>query len=96
LESIAAAHNLGPAVKVKIGFAIIAALFDYSLKVHEIQKVQYWIKLVDKINEMLNEAITSKDILTVSGHNINFISLETDKISRLLTVIVSYSYLMTD
>jgi hypothetical protein len=65
LETIAAAHSLGPAVQVKIGFAIIAALFDYSLKVHEIQKVQYWIKLIDKINEMLKIATESKETMKV-------------------------------
>jgi translation initiation factor 3 subunit C len=62
LETIALAHTLGPAVQIKIGFSIVAALFDYSLKVHELQKVQYWIKLIDKINEIMNIAIANKDL----------------------------------
>lgn len=65
LESIAKEHNLGAAVSVKIGFSIVAAIFDYSLKVHEVQKVQYWIRLLDKVNEMLGIAISSKENLTV-------------------------------
>lgn len=68
LETIASAHALGPAVQVKIGFAIVAALFDYSLKVHELQKVQYWIKLIDKINELLNLAIAHKDMKVCIDH----------------------------
>ena len=66
LETIANQHNLGPAVQLKIAFAIVAAIFDYSLKVHEVQKVQFWLKLIEKVNEMLNIVIASKDILTVS------------------------------
>jgi len=58
---------LGVAVQFKIGFAIIAALFDYSLKIHEVQRVQYWIRLLDKVNEMLGLAITHKDTLMVSN-----------------------------
>jgi translation initiation factor 3 subunit C len=65
LESVANAHNLGPAVQVRIGFAIVAAILDYSLKVHEVQKVQFWLKLIDKVNELLTIAISSKDILTI-------------------------------
>lgn len=65
LETVAKEHNLGPAVSMKIGFSIVAAIFDYSLKVHEVQKVQYWIKLLDKVNEMLNLSISSKENLTV-------------------------------
>ena len=66
LETISNAHELGPAIRLKIGFSIVAAIFDYSMKVHEIQKVQYWIKLIDKINEMMILAKEHKDVLTVS------------------------------
>lgn len=66
LESVSREHNLGPAVTIRIGFGIVAAIFDYSLKVHEVQKVQYWIKLLEKVGEMLNIAISSKENLTVS------------------------------
>lgn len=65
LEQVAKEHNLGPAVGMKIGFGIVAAIFDYSLKVHEAQKVMYWIRLLDKVNEMLGVAISSDSNLTV-------------------------------
>jgi hypothetical protein len=44
----------------------VAAIFDYSMKVHEIQKVQYWIKLIEKVNEMLSLAKQHNDVLSVS------------------------------
>jgi hypothetical protein len=43
----------------------VAALFDYSMKVHEVQKVQYWLRLLNKTTEMLNLAKEQKDTITV-------------------------------
>lgn len=50
---------------MKISFSIVAALFDYSMKVHEVQKVQYWLRLLEKTNEMLTLAKEENDNITV-------------------------------
>jgi len=78
LESISNKHNLGPALQLKISFCIVAALFDYSMKVHEVQKVQYWLRLLTKAKEMLDLAKDNKDTIKVSidcGSILNPISI---------------------
>jgi len=46
LLSIADAHHLGPAVAIKIKFAIVSAIFDYNPKVSDAMKPEYWAKYV--------------------------------------------------
>jgi len=46
LQSIADAHNLGPAVAVKIKFSIVSSIFDYNPKVSDAMKPEYWSKYV--------------------------------------------------
>lgn len=46
LQSIADAHNLGPAVAVKIKFSIVSSIFDYNPKVSDAMKPEYWSKFV--------------------------------------------------
>lgn len=44
LQTVADAHNLGPAVTIKIKFAIVAAIFDYNPKVSDAMKPEFWSK----------------------------------------------------
>ena len=46
LLSISEAHHLGPAVAIKIKFAIVSAIFDYNPKVSDAMKPEYWAKYV--------------------------------------------------
>lgn len=46
LQLIADAHNLGPAVTVKIKFSIVSSIFDYNPKVSDAMKPEYWSKYV--------------------------------------------------
>jgi len=46
LQSIADAHNLGPAIGVKIKFSIISSIFDYNPKVSDAMKPEHWAKYV--------------------------------------------------
>lgn len=89
LESVAKEHNLGPAVYIKIGFSIVAAIFDYSLKVHEVQKVQYWISLLAKVNDMLTLAIQSKDNLSVLYYYYCNFLLKSDTLSYQILMLTS-------
>lgn len=44
LQAISEQHQLGPAVSIKIKYAIISAIFDYNLKVSDAMKPEYWTK----------------------------------------------------
>jgi translation initiation factor 3 subunit C len=44
LQSVAEAHHLGPAVAIKIKFAIVSAIFDYNPKVSDAMKPEFWAK----------------------------------------------------
>ena len=44
LQLIADAHNLGPAVAIKIKFSIISSIFDYNPKISDAMKPEYWSK----------------------------------------------------
>ncbi|XP_071448070.1 eukaryotic translation initiation factor 3 subunit C [Hetaerina americana] len=65
LQAVAEAHNLGPAVVIKIKFAIISSIFDYNPKVSDAMKPEYWEKLLDRIVETLNMVLDTPD-LTIS------------------------------
>ncbi|KAG8228257.1 hypothetical protein J437_LFUL015044 [Ladona fulva] len=65
LQAVAEAHNLGPAVTIKIKFAIIASIFDYNPKVSDAMKPEYWEKLLDRIMETLNMVLDVSE-LTIS------------------------------
>nr|CAD7266842.1 unnamed protein product [Timema shepardi] len=45
LQAVADAHNLGPAVAVKIKFAIISSIYDYNPKVSDAMKPEFWSKV---------------------------------------------------
>lgn len=44
LQNISELHQLGPAISVKIKFAIISSIFDYNPKVSDAMKPEYWTK----------------------------------------------------
>ncbi|XP_023244983.1 eukaryotic translation initiation factor 3 subunit C-like [Copidosoma floridanum] len=63
LQLISDAHNLGPAMSVKIKFSIVSSLFDYNPKVSDAMKPEYWSKLLDRITEMLNLILATPDMI---------------------------------
>jgi translation initiation factor 3 subunit C len=54
LQNVSDQHQLGAAIYVKIKFAIISAIFDYNPKVSDAMKPEYWIKLLERMSEMLD------------------------------------------
>lgn len=54
LQNVSDQHQLGPAIYVKIKFAIISAVFDYNPKVSDAMKPEYWMKLLERMSEMLD------------------------------------------
>ncbi|XP_053595304.1 eukaryotic translation initiation factor 3 subunit C-like [Microplitis demolitor] len=62
LLSIAALHNLGPAITVKIIFSIVSSIFDYNPKVSDAMKPEYWSKLLERISEMLGILLANPDM----------------------------------
>nr|CAD7456839.1 unnamed protein product [Timema tahoe] len=67
LQAVADAHNLGPAVAVKIKFAIISSIYDYNPKVSDAMKPEFWSKLLVGIEATINLLLTTPD-LTVGEH----------------------------
>ncbi|CAG0891577.1 unnamed protein product [Cyprideis torosa] len=63
LRLISVKHNLGPAVAAKIDFAIISALFDYNPAVSAAMKPEYWVKVVEKIESLLDLLTENKNDL---------------------------------
>lgn len=62
LKAIAELHKLGDAIAVKIRFNIISAIFDYNPKVSEPMKLEYWTKMLESMQDMLNLLLSSKNI----------------------------------
>jgi translation initiation factor 3 subunit C len=64
LKTISDAHNLGPAMGVKIRFNIVSAIFDYNLKISEPMKLEYWVKLLEVMHDLLKALLgNSSDII---------------------------------
>lgn len=63
LQNVSDQHQLGPAIFVKIKFAIISAIFDYNPKVSDAMKPEYWMKLLDRMSEMLDALLVSSNLL---------------------------------
>lgn len=53
LKTVAEQHNLGPAIAVKIRFNIVSAIFDYNLKISEPMKLEYWVKLLETMADLM-------------------------------------------
>lgn len=63
LQSIAEAHHLGPAVAIKIKFAIISSIFDYNPKVSDAMKPEFWSKLLDNVAVTVDNLLATPDII---------------------------------
>lgn len=62
LKSISDQHKLGDAIAVKIHFNIVSAIFDYNPKVSEPMKPEYWTKIVEAMQDMMNLLLSTKNI----------------------------------
>ena len=67
LMAIAEENNLGPAILVKILFNIIMSIYDYNPSVSDAMKVDYWEKILKKIDELLNMLIENQN-LSIGDH----------------------------
>ncbi|KAF6734650.1 Eukaryotic translation initiation factor 3 subunit C [Oryzias melastigma] len=68
LAAIAAEHNLGQGILVKIKFNIIASLYDYNPNLAAFMKPEMWKKCLDCIDELLDILFEHNDIFI--GENI--------------------------
>ncbi|XP_022831512.1 eukaryotic translation initiation factor 3 subunit C [Spodoptera litura] len=62
LRTVAAAHNLGDALQLKLRAATVAALFDYNPKVSDAMKPEYWSKLVENVDHMVTLLLAHEDM----------------------------------
>lgn len=74
LQLIADAHNLGPAVTVKIKFSIVSSIFDYNPKVSDAMKPEYWSKYVFSCKKIYIHTHTYI-LLFLSAQTLNLICL---------------------
>ncbi|KAI5634067.1 PCI domain-containing protein [Phthorimaea operculella] len=63
LRTVAAAHNLGDALQLKLRAATVAALFDYNPKVSDAMKPEYWSKLVENVDHMVTLLLAHEDMM---------------------------------
>lgn len=63
LLNISKTHELGPAMEVKIIFAVVAAIFDYNPNIATCMKTEVWQKCLENVNLLL-------DLLTVNSHHL--------------------------
>lgn len=63
LQNVAEQHQLGPGIYVKIKMAIISAIFDYNPKVSDAMKLEYWLKLLDRMSEMLTMLLNTSSLI---------------------------------
>uniref|UniRef100_A0A3B4X864 Eukaryotic translation initiation factor 3 subunit C n=1 Tax=Seriola lalandi dorsalis TaxID=1841481 RepID=A0A3B4X864_SERLL len=68
LAAIAAEHNLGQGILVKIKFNIIASLYDYNPNLAAFMKADMWKKCLDCIDELLDILFEHNNIFI--GENI--------------------------
>ncbi|XP_053617384.1 eukaryotic translation initiation factor 3 subunit C [Plodia interpunctella] len=63
LRTVAAQHNLGDALQLKLRAATVAALFDYNPKVSDAMKPEYWSKLVENVDHMVTLLLSHEDMV---------------------------------
>lgn len=66
LKTISDSHNLGPAIGVKIRFNILSAIFDYNLKISEPMKLEYWIKLLEVMHDLMRLLLINASEIVLS------------------------------
>ncbi|XP_022131122.1 eukaryotic translation initiation factor 3 subunit C isoform X2 [Pieris rapae] len=62
LRTVAAQHNLGDALQLKLRAATVAALFDYNPKVSDAMKPEYWSRLVENVDHMVTILLAHEDM----------------------------------
>ncbi|CAG9854441.1 unnamed protein product [Phyllotreta striolata] len=63
LQNVSEQHQLGAAISVKIKLAIISAIFDYNPKVSDAMKPEYWLKLLERMAEMLGVLLNANNLV---------------------------------
>ncbi|CAF4916594.1 eukaryotic translation initiation factor 3 subunit C [Pieris napi] len=63
LRTVAAQHNLGDALQLKLRAATVAALFDYNPKVSDAMKPEYWSRLVENVDHMVTILLANEDMV---------------------------------
>ncbi|CAH4027701.1 eukaryotic translation initiation factor 3 subunit C [Pieris brassicae] len=63
LRTVAAQHNLGDALQLKLRAATVAALFDYNPKVSDAMKPEYWSRLVENVDHMVTILLAHEDMM---------------------------------
>lgn len=63
LRTVAAQHNLGDALQLKLRAATVAALFDYNPKVSDAMKPEYWSRLVENVDQMVTLLLGHEDMV---------------------------------
>ena len=62
LMAISEENNLGPGMTVKIQFNIIMSIYDYNRSMSDAMKVDYWEKVLIKIDELLDMLINNSNL----------------------------------
>lgn len=62
LLNVARENNLGPAIYVKVQFNIIMSIYDYNPSVSDPMKVEFWEKVLIKIDELLDMLIAEPEL----------------------------------
>lgn len=63
LRTVAAQHNLGDALQLKLRAATVASLFDYNPKVSDAMKPEYWSRLVENVDQMVTLLLSHEDMV---------------------------------
>ncbi|XP_057650867.1 eukaryotic translation initiation factor 3 subunit C [Diorhabda carinulata] len=74
LQNVSEQHQLGAAMFIKIKLAIISAIFDYNPKVSDAMKPEYWLKLIERMAEMLGMLLNTNNLIvseTITEENEN-------------------------
>lgn len=67
LLNVARENNLGPAIYIKVQFSIIMSIYDYNPSVSDPMKVEFWEKVLLKIDELLDMLIAEPQ-LSIGEH----------------------------
>ncbi|XP_050505661.1 eukaryotic translation initiation factor 3 subunit C [Diabrotica virgifera virgifera] len=67
LQNVSEQHQLGAAIFIKIKLAIISAIFDYNPKVSDAMKPEYWLKLLERMSEMLGMLLNTTNLVVSDG-----------------------------
>ncbi|CAH0548824.1 unnamed protein product [Brassicogethes aeneus] len=77
LQNVADQHQLGPAINAKIKIAIVSAIFDYNPKVSDAMKVEFWVKLLERMSELLDVLLGNPQLMVAESITEETENLET-------------------